>query len=201
MKTVFFDFGNVIGFFDHTRAVHRLTRFTDMSADELFAVLYEGDLEDSYERGAISTDEYVRRGIAGGRLSCTPDEFLRSFEDIFWPNPAVVNVIPKLRPRYRVGLASNTNDAHFTHYSRQFADVLAHFGALCPSHHARCRKPEADYFAYCQRFADAAPGECVFVDDLAVNVAAAKSHGWKAILYRPETDLVAELASVGVTVG
>lgn len=200
MKTVFFDFGNVLAFFDHRRAVERLTRFTDMTADDLFDVLYEGELEDSYERGAITTDEYVRRGIAGGRLTCTPDEFLRCYEDIFRPNPAVLDVVPKLRPRYRVGLASNTNDAHFTHYSRQFADVLAHFGALCPSHRARARKPEADYFAYCQRFAEADPAECVFVDDLTANVAAARSHGWKAILYRPETDLVAELAAVGVVV-
>lgn len=200
MKTVFFDFGNVIGFFDHRRAVARLTAFTDMPADELFDVLYEGGLEDSYERGAITTDEYIRRGIEGGRLRCTHDEFVRCYEDIFWPNPAVVEVIPTLRPRYRIGLASNTNEAHYTRYTRQFADVLAHFGALCPSHLARSRKPEAEYFAYCQRHADADPTECVFVDDLAANVAAARSHGWKAILYRPDTDLVAELAAVGVVV-
>ena len=110
------------------------------------------------------------------------------------------DLIPKLKPRYRVGLASNTNDAHFTHYSAQFADTLRHFDTLCPSHQARSRKPDGAYFAYCQQHADADPAECVFVDDLAENIAAANAHGWKGVLYAPDTNLVAALAAVGVVV-
>lgn len=200
MKTVFFDFGNVIGFFDHYRAVDKLLRFTDLPREALFDALYGGDLETRYERGDITTDEYIGHAIAGGRLSCTPAEFRAHFEDIFCPNPAVCELIPKLKPRYRVGLASNTNDAHYTRYTAQFADVLRHFDALCPSHHARARKPDAAYFAFCQAQANADPAECVFVDDLSENIAAARDHGWKGVLYAPRTDLVAELAAVGVMV-
>lgn len=200
MKTVFFDFGNVIGFFDHYRAVDKLLHFTDVPAAALFDTLYGSELELAYERGDISTDEYVRRAIAAGRLTCSPEAFRRDFEDIFWPNPAVCDIVPKLKPKYRVGLASNTNDAHFAHYSAQFADTLRHFDTLCPSHHARSRKPDAAYFAYCQRHANADPAECAFVDDLPENIAAANGHGWKGVLYRPDTDLAAALAAVGVVV-
>jgi glucose-1-phosphatase len=200
MKTVFFDFGNVIGFFDHMRAVNRLLRFTDVPAPALFDALYGSDLELAYERGDITTDEYIRRAIAVGRLTCSPEEFRACFEDIFWPNPAVCDLVPKLKPRYRVGLASNTNDAHFTRYSAQFADTLRHFDTLCPSHFARSRKPDGAYFEYCQQHAEAEPGECVFVDDLPENIDAAHAHGWKGVLYRPDTDIVAALGAVGVVV-
>lgn len=200
MKTLFFDFGNVIGFFDHYRSVDKLLQYTDVPRDDLFDILYGSELEIAYERGDLTTDEYIRRGLAEGRLSCSPDEFRRCFEDIFWPNPAICDLIPKLKPRYRIGLASNTNDAHYTRYSAQFADTLTHFDALCPSHIARCRKPDAAYFAFCQQHADADPRECVFVDDLEVNVVAANEHGWHGVLYGPATDIVAELRAVGVQV-
>lgn len=201
MKTVFFDFGNVIGFFDHNRTVQKLLRFTSLSQPALFEALYGGDLETRYERGDISTEDYVRLAIEGGRLNCTPTEFLACFEDIFWPNPDVCDLIPKLKPRYRLGLASNTNDAHYTRYSAQFAETLTHFDALCPSHFARCRKPDAAYFAFCQHQAEAEPSECVFVDDLPENILAARSHGWKGVLYTPGTRLRDELETAGIHLG
>ena len=47
IRTVIFDFGNVIAFFDHGRAVARLARHTDVPAVELALVLYGGAIEDA----------------------------------------------------------------------------------------------------------------------------------------------------------
>ena len=123
--------------------------------------------------------------------------------DIFWPNDDVGRLVPRLRPRYRVLLASNTNAAHFGRFTEQFAGVLspANFDHLCASHLGGCRKPEAGFFAYCQRHADADPAECVFIDDLPANVEAARSHGWHGIDYRPGDDLAAKLRAAGVLIG
>src|SRR6266545_2867780 len=179
MRTLVFDFGNVLAYFDHQRAVDKLVRFTDRPRAELMLDLYGGAVESDYEVGVITTAEYVRLGKLNGRLACTDDEFLAAFVDIFWRNDEVCDLIPRLKPRYRLVLASNTNDAHYRHYTRRFADVLAHFDRLCPSHQIGSRKPHPEYFAHCQRFADAKPGECLFVDDLSANVEAARRHGWE----------------------
>lgn len=202
MKTVIFDFGNVIAFFDHQRAVAQLARFTDLPPTELTLQLYGSPIEDQYERGQLSTAEYVRLAKLNGRLACSDAEFLAAFVDIFWRNDEVCNLIPGLRPRYRVMLASNTNDAHCTKFTAQFADVLRaeYFAELCTSHKAGARKPEPAYFAYCQPFAQAEPGECVFIDDLPANVEAAKRHGWHGVVYRPGDDLAAKLRGLGVQV-
>ena len=199
MKTIIFDFGNVVAFFDHQRAIARLAPFTDLPPTELTLELYGGAIEDQYERHAIPTEEYVRLAKLNGRLTCTDDEFLAAFQDIFWRNDAVCRLIPQLAKRYRLLLASNTTDAHFHKFTEQFADVLTpHFAELCTSHKGRCRKPDAEFYAYCQGFANAEPGECVFVDDLAVNVEAARRHGWYGIVYRPTDDLAAKLREAGV---
>ena len=39
IQTIFFDFGNVLAFFDHQRAIRELVKFTDLPAAELMRCL------------------------------------------------------------------------------------------------------------------------------------------------------------------
>jgi putative hydrolase of the HAD superfamily len=200
IRTILFDFGNVLAFFDHGRALRQLARFTDVDPVEFGLILYGSPIEDAYERGAIPTAEYVREALLKGRLTCTPDEFLTCYCDIFWPNPEVIDLVPRLKPRYRLVLASNTNDAHFGRFSRDYAAALAHFDHLGTSHRAGARKPEPAFFAHVQRSARAEPAECLFVDDLPVNVEAARRFGWEGIVYRPDGTLPEKLRAAGVEI-
>ncbi|MCZ2343063.1 MAG: HAD family phosphatase [Bacteroidales bacterium] len=198
MTTIIFDFGNVLAFFNHAHAVEKLVRHTDMSAAELFQTLYGSPIEDQYERGQLSTAEYVRLGKQYGRLTCSDAEFLAAFVDIFQKNDETHALIPRLKPRYRLALASNTNAAHFGQFTQQFAVVLDTFDVLCPSHRCGYRKPEAEYFASVQQHVQADPDECLFIDDLASNVEAARRHGWRAICYDRPGTLAADLTAAGV---
>ena len=200
MRTIFLDFGNVIAHFDHQRAVAKLAGFTPLPPHELTLALYGGVLEEDYETGRISTTEYIRLATRDGQLTCSPAEFEAAFVDIFTRNADVCDLIPRLAKTNRLVLASNTNDAHYRKYCEQFADVLGHFAAKCPSHHARGRKPHPEYFTYCQRHTPHPPAECVFVDDMPSNVEAAKKHGWRAVLYRPGEDLAEGLRAAGVEI-
>jgi HAD superfamily hydrolase (TIGR01509 family) len=201
IRTIFFDFGNVVAFFDHGRAVREFARFTDMDPVELALALYGSPIADDYECGHLSTAEYVREALLNGRLTCSDVEFLSHYHNIFWPNPEVIELIPKLAPKYRLVLASNTNEAHFLRFTRDFAAVLAHFAHLLASHHARARKPHPEFFAYAKQYAHAAPDECVFVDDLPVNVEAAGRAGLRGVVYTPDGSLPDKLQAVGVEIG
>jgi HAD superfamily hydrolase (TIGR01509 family) len=200
MKTIIFDFGNVVGFFDHGRTLARVAPHTDLSAAEMFARVYASTLEDEVEKGLLSTPEFLRRVHQLWNLRCELEFLAESIADIFTPNPEVCELIPLLRPRYRVLLGSNTNDVHATQFRRQFADVLGHFDALVLSYEIGHRKPHAEFFAHCQRLAEAPPHEIVFIDDLPANVEAARAHGWHGIVYRPGERLVERLQALGVTV-
>jgi glucose-1-phosphatase len=200
MKTIFLDFGNVIGFFDHSRAIRQLIAHTRVPAAELDKHLYSGQLCDDYESGRISTAEYVRQAKAAGELDCTDDQFLAAYADIFWPNSPVCELIPRLAKSYRLVLASNTNDAHYLRFSQMFANELRHFGYLVTSHTVGARKPRTEFYQRAHEFAQASPSECVFVDDLPKNIAAAKEFGWNGILYRSGDDLAGKLAEVGIQI-
>jgi FMN phosphatase YigB (HAD superfamily) len=198
LKTIIFDFGNVVAFFDHSRALRQLLGYTELSFEELWRILYGSRLEDLYERGRITTREFVRDARREARLTCSEATFLAAYVDIFWGNDEVHAIIPRLKPRYRLLLASNTNAAHFERFTRQFAEILGQFDRLCPSHHCGFRKPEAEYFADCQEHAAAKPSECLFIDDLAENVEAAQRHGWQGICYQQPGTLAEKLQSAGV---
>jgi glucose-1-phosphatase len=198
IRTILFDFGNVIGFFDHRRAIEKLRQHTKMEATELALALYGGELEIAFENGQISTVKYFEIAKEDGRLSCSLPEFVAAFVDIFTENRELTALVPRLKKHYRLLLASNTNEAHFTHYRKQFDHVLKHFDHLVVSHEIGARKPHRPFYEHCQRLAECAPSECLFIDDVPSNVHAAQTFGWQAIVLTTPADLIARMRDMGV---
>ena len=93
-RAIAFDFGNVVGFFDHRLASNRLAAHTRMAADELHAYLFGGKLEDDYESGRISTPEFLRQVRQTCGLDCSEEELVAAYSEIFWPNPDVCAATP-----------------------------------------------------------------------------------------------------------
>jgi putative hydrolase of the HAD superfamily len=128
-------------------------------------------------------------------------DFLRhAVSDIFWANPEVCELVPRLKGRYRILLGSNTNAIHAGKFLTQFADVLSHFDALVMSHEIQARKPHAEFFLHCHKLANARPSECVFIDDLPANIAGARAVGFHGILYQQPGKLADHLRAFGVEV-
>ena len=198
IKTIIFDFGNVVGFFDHRRAVDRLVGHAAMSADELYALICDDELEDDVESGRMKSGEFLRRFRELGGLRCDLEFIASTLADIFHANEEVCSLLPRLKPRYRILLGSNTNEVHARHFRVQFADSLRHFDHLVLSYEIGVRKPQRPFFENCQRFADCKPSECLFIDDLAANVAGARAFGWNAMQYAADNGLAGELQAAGV---
>jgi putative hydrolase of the HAD superfamily len=198
IKTVVFDFGNVIGFFDHSLTLERLTAHTDLTVELMRAAFYGADLEDAYEAGRLSTSVFLRRLREIGRLRCGEDYLAGAWADIFRPNEDVCALLPLLKPRYRLLLGSNTNELHARQFRQQFVGHLRHFDDLVLSYEIGVRKPRAGFFQHCQRLARCAPHECLFIDDLATNIAGGQAMGWQGIVYKGGEDLRNRLQALGV---
>ena len=200
MHTILFDFGNVIGFFDHRIAVRQFVRQCDLDEDACYAAIYDAVVEDDFEAGRISGDEFIRRACEAIRYRGTPAQFRTAFENVFRPNPAVCDLIPSLAKRHRLILASNTNELHAAHFRESFADVLRHFSALGLSHEAGARKPHRRFFEHCQKLVGCPPAECLFIDDLPANVEGARAFGWQAIRYAGPAGFPAQLHHYGIDI-
>jgi len=198
IKTIVFDFGNVLAFFDYRITLDRLASHSPLSAEALHRFLYGGELEDIFESGRITSTEFLRRVRDGCRLSCPDEALALAYADMFRPNDAVCALVPRLKPHYRLLLGSNTNDLHSRYFLQQFARTMRHFDALVLSHEVGARKPRPEFFRHAQRLAGCAAEECLFIDDLPANVGGARALGWQGIVYTRETDLPAELEKLGV---
>jgi putative hydrolase of the HAD superfamily len=200
IHAIAFDFGNVVGFFDYTRTTNRLSRHTDLSAEEMYRRVYGSDLEFAYDSGRITTSEFLRRARLLCELRCPDEEVAAAWADIFHANEEIISLLPELKSRYRLILASNTNELHSRQFTGQFAMALAQFDAMVFSHAIGVRKPDPAFFEQCQKLAGYPANECVFIDDLADNIAGARQCGWHGIVYRGIANLREELKRLGIDV-
>ncbi|HTU93603.1 MAG TPA: HAD family phosphatase [Gemmataceae bacterium] len=193
IKTIVFDFGNVLGFFSHRKAAEQLAKFSPLSADDILNRYLDPKLEDDFESGRMSLAEFRALVRQRCRATCSDEQLDWAIADMFTPNDEVCALVPSLKPRYRLVLLSNTNELHAIHFRRQFADTLAHFDALVLSHEVGLRKPCADIYAHCHQIAGSTPRQCLFIDDVPANIEAARACGWQGIVYHRGLDLRREL--------
>jgi len=198
MRAIAFDFGNVLGFFDHRLTLNRLVAHTDMSAEEMFQAVYDSALEDAFESGQITAASFLKEVRQLCKLRCNDHFLIEAWNNIFRPNDDVCRLIESLKPRYRLLLASNTNELHANRYRRQFAGTLQHFDHQVLSYEIGVRKPRREFFEHCLLLADCPAGECLFVDDLADNIAGARACGWNGIVYKRFDDLQQRLEEFGI---
>ncbi|MCS6851993.1 MAG: HAD family phosphatase [Gemmataceae bacterium] len=196
IRAIVLDFGNVIGFFDHRRAIRKMASYTDVAEEALVGRLYDPELEDAYESGRLTTPEFLRTLRQRGGFRCSDDILADCFADIFWHNPEVCALIPELAARYRLVLGSNTTELHSLRFRQQFAEQLRYFHALVLSHEVGARKPRPAFYEHCCRRAGHRPDECLFIDDLPANVAGAEACGLRGMVYRPGSDLRGQLRAI-----
>jgi putative hydrolase of the HAD superfamily len=198
IATLVFDFGNVVGFFSHRRAAEQLAVFGEVAVPALQAALFSGPLHQAYDTGRIQTPAFIERMRSIWKLSCDDEQFAAAFSDIFTPNPEVCGLLPRLRGRCQLVLLSNTNDLHARHFQRTFAAELAPFDRLVLSHEVGAMKPDPRIFSRCCELANSTASDCLLIDDIEANVAAARACGWQAIHYRPDGTLTSQLRDLGV---
>lgn len=201
LKAVVFDFGNVVGFFDHYKTLAKLSPYTSWPAKRIYEEIYSGTLEDDIESGRMTVEEFAEIFIRRCELTCDAEFLIQAAGDIFTANPAVCELVPRLKRHCRILLGSNTNALHAEQFRREYAEVLGHFHHLVLSYEIGVRKPKAEFFQECAKRAECEPGECLFIDDLPPNVAGAEAIGMRGLLYHPGVDLVAELGRHGIRIG
>jgi putative hydrolase of the HAD superfamily len=199
-----FDFGNVVAHFDYRLACARLAKPLGISGEDLLEQvrgLGFSPLVQAYESGKIAGEAFSREVCALVGLAITHEEFSAAWADIFRLNEPIAGLIADLKARgYTLVLGSNTNDLHATHFRRQFAATLAHFDRLILSYEIGHIKPAAAFYQACAEAAQAAPAECLFIDDLPENVAGARAVGMEGVVFRDLPSLMDALRERGVEV-
>src|SRR5262249_13558302 len=106
IRTLVFDFGNVLATFSHRRAAEQIAAFSPFPVPEVQAVLCDPGLEDDFESGRLSTADllaHLRRRLD---LDAGDEEIGLAVADMFTRNEAVCALVPALVGRYRLAMLS-----------------------------------------------------------------------------------------------
>ena len=126
-------------------------------------------------------------------------DFCHYWNDIFWENEGMEDVLKRLKKKYPLYLISNTNKLHFDHIKANFK-ILRHFKKTFASHLVGHRKPEPQIYQKVLKSIRLKPVQTVFVDDIEKFVIGAKAVGMHAVQFRTPKQLLRDLGKMGIKV-
>jgi glucose-1-phosphatase len=200
IRAVVLDFGNVVCRFEPRLFVERLLRLSKIPVGNVADMLHRSvDLGRAYETGLITSDQFFEGICARYGLVVEKGEFIDAFVHIFMPILPTFDLIRQLKPRYKLGLLSNTNEWHFE-YGIKSVEVFPLFDAVTLSFQVGAMKPDARIYSDMLGKLRLEPNECVYVDDIEENVEAGRRIGMKTIQYMSPDQCLAELRRWNVAV-
>ena len=198
IRGILFDFGNVIYRIDHHRLVMDLSSLCGKDPKAVYQRFEEGaSISRDYELGLLSSEEFLDRisVLLGYRFERAA--FLRAFNAFFTPIASTCLLIRRLKPRYLLGLVSNTNAWHAEHTIRP-CDVYPLFDAVSLSFEVKAFKPDPRLLEDALHKLGLQATECVFIDDLSLNVESATQMGMHGIVYTDPVSLLESLRGLGI---
>jgi epoxide hydrolase-like predicted phosphatase len=192
-RAVIFDFGGVLVRMvdDHPRL--ELARQLGIELEQLDSLIFFSESARKASLGEISVEthwEAVRKSLA------ISPEAMSGFLDLYWSaddvNWELLEVIRKLRPKYKVGMLSNAWDnLRNTLHSRWNIDGL--FDELVISAEVKMMKPDPRIFHMAVDRLGVQPIETIFIDDIEENVLAARKEGLSIILHQDTQKTISDL--------
>lgn len=198
---LYFDLGNVLLTFDQRRACRQVAELTGLTETRVGSTLYGSGLQDRYERGEVTSGAFFEAFCAATGVRPDFRAFHHAHSAMFELNVRIIPIVAHLwAAGYRLGILSNTCDAHWEYVSDgRFKAVREFFATHALSHELRCSKPELAIYQRAAETAGCAPDRIFFVDDRPENVEGARRAGWDAVQYDGPLPLAQALRARGVT--
>ncbi|MFQ5720913.1 MAG: HAD-IA family hydrolase [Candidatus Aminicenantales bacterium] len=198
IKSVISDLGKVIIFFDNHIFFRKIEKYSAYSLPEISEKVERNiDIIFSFDRGEITPVEFYREVKKVIKAKIDFDQFYTIYNDVFWLNKPVLEILKKLKPKYKLILLSNTDQMRFSFITKKFPQILF-FDAYILSFEVGAMKPENKIYKKALEEAEAPPEDCLFIDDIEENIIGARRMGLDCIHFQPETDLRAEFKKRGI---
>lgn len=189
-KAILWDFGRVLGLFDHTRTHAKLASITGLSPAEVAARLYGGPLEYHYDRGDYGFGKFYHEAEHALGCDIDPEFFAEAWGDVFDPYLPIEGVLDALKDRAKFIVLSNTNDCHWEYIS-QLPVMKKYFSdpaQLNCSFLVNARKPEENMYRSAIKRAGVPISQIAYVDDVPEYITAWRTLGGFAVQFDARTD-------------
>ena len=195
-KLILCDLGNVVVNFDHRIAVRRIRPYTPRTFDEIYQIFFDSPLTRGFEEGRITPQDFFIRlsqELSLARLSF--EEFTAIWNEIFFENRGIVDVLRLLKQHYPLRLVSNINPLHYSYIAGKFPQEISLFESVHLSYAVGHCKPHPEIYKQALRGTPARPQEVLYTDDRADLIAEAQKLGFETLLFKGVADFQEQLSS------
>lgn len=199
IRCVISDLGKVIIFFDNNIFFEKIADYSPYSKEEIRELaLAHFELVEFFDKGEITPQDFHARVIQKLEARIDYDTFFSIYNDVFYLNPPVLQIMKRLKRNYRLVLLSNTDTMRFGFIKKKFPEILI-FDEYVLSFEVGFMKPHPRIYKEALKKAEFPANECVFIDDREENIEAAAKLGMNGIHMGPQTDLEAILKETGLS--
>ena len=199
IKTIFFDIGGVLIDIHPERTYQYLSDSADVEVS-MVKESFPWDAHDQYERGIINNEDWFITYKESLPQPCClkRSDFWNAWKLLLGEEKNTVNILEALNKQYSIWLLSNTTPKHIQdEIEKRYLFPSLVNGAVY-SFDVGVRKPEKEIYEIAMQRANANPQECLFIDDLLVNIQAAKQIGIVGIHFISSGQLKQELVHLGI---
>ncbi|MGD0175159.1 MAG: HAD family phosphatase [Anaerolineales bacterium] len=154
---------------------------------------------DIYEEGKLCLDDYLERTIFYEPRPFSHEDFREFLFAQSQPFPDMIDLIRRLKARYKLKIAAVTNEGRELTVHRiekyRLGEIVDFFVASCFVHF---RKPDSDIYCIAADIAQIQPEFGVYIDDRAMFVEVARSLGFHGIHHSGFESTRDRLASYGL---
>lgn len=202
IEYLYFDLGNVLVHFDAAIACDNVGRLLGLDSQQVRRGLYDSGIEEAYERGELSNEQFAQRMREELGVDFATDDFLREMSAMFVPNPAIRQVIESLQASGVIlGVLSNTCWAHWHWIQRQgWSEATGWYRDAVLSYEVGAMKPDPRIYQEATRLAGVSPERIFFTDDREENIVGALQAGWHAHHFTNVDRLLTALRGVGCAI-
>jgi len=198
ISAIFCDVGGVLG----TNGWGRAERRRAAETFKLDRKDFEGRHElvvDAFEAGKISLDQYLDHTVFCCPRAFRREEFVSFMKLQSQPFPAALVLFEKLASTRQYFLATLNNESLDLNFHRIEAFGLKkYFSLFLSSCFLGLKKPDPAIFQMALRLTQREPEECLFIDDRALNVEAARRGGFSAVQCLDPGKLEQQVREVGI---
>ena len=200
IEAVIFDLGRVIVNIDLRGGIFKyFTQNVSGSDEDAMRAMIKDDIFRQSMQGKITPQQLHKKLSDRFGLHLNYDEFVNIWCGLFSPNPGMAQLIAELSGQVKLGLLSDADTLHWGFIKANYPE-MKYFKKPTISFKVGITKPAKEIYITAAENTGAAIENCIFFDDLAVNVKGAIDAGMQAVVFESPQQVRRELAERGLCV-
>jgi putative hydrolase of the HAD superfamily len=181
ITTIVFDMDGVLCRYRIERRLALLSEWSGQTPEAIRAAIFTSGFEDAAERGTLSADEYLQGFCERIGYPLTAAQWVEATHAAMEPDEEVLALVRQLSASHTVAMFTNNPLLLKRHLGEVFPAVLEIFGERAfVAAEVGTRKPDPEAYRRLATRLEREPGEILFIDDKAANVAGAREAGLHA---------------------